>query len=88
MSNKYRFRGLAGNAATLNAAFLNSLVNEGPLVISDDHVLASLLVDLTPVPGGGKIFDMRRIFFCVVANMQLANDLLALHAAWFPLPAP
>ena len=85
-SDKYRFRGLAGNATNPNAAFLNSLCNEGPLLISDKHVLASMLKDLPPFAGGGKIFDMRRVFFCVVANMQFSNDLLAVHAGWFPLP--
>ena len=85
-NNKFRFRGLAGNAATLNPAFLNSLANAGPLAIRDDHMLASLLTNLPPITGGGKIFDLRRVFFCVVANMQLANDVLDLHAAWFPLP--
>ena len=85
-NNLHRVYGTAGNSRTLNPAFLASLGDEGPLAIAGDHMVAKMLPNMPRLAvGNARQFDLRRAFFTVVANMEIADDLRASHIAWFPL---
>ena len=82
---KYRFDGTAGNAHANDAAFRATLTRDGPLIVSDAHMLATLLPSLPVHTVGYKRFDLRRMFYCVVAHMHVADDLKAVRIGWYPL---
>ena len=88
----YTFSGTAGDARTLNNAFLSSLTGPGMLRIHPDHWLNSVMpgsFDTAAGPGGvaWSFVSMRLLLYLFLPSLIFTDALDATHLPFFPAPA-
>ena len=83
----WTFHALAGNAGTNSAAFLASLVEDGPLLVRPQHWLARVLRSTLPSAHAGHVrVSFRLVVYVVLRGVTLATDLQsATCLPFFPL---
>ena len=86
---QWRWRGTAGDSDANNNLFRNSLVRDGPLLVSPRHWLAVVLASCLPPEANGRVFvTMRLTTFVFLPAVQLSPAAARVYLPFFVLLKP